>query len=308
MKIKVINFITIIIVITVITVIAFPSLIKLFPSIKLTETPSIQGIQFPTKISATIGEHFLTLSGWTSPQALVFLSSSGGNLSAQTLADQTGFFIFKFVFLPNQIGELSLIAQDSNGLVSSPLYLPEPPSNQDLFIENILLSPTLSLSKSELNPNETVIAFGKTFPNSKILVYQYSDPKTTLWKRIKEFIIKPAFAKTIPILEVESNNQGNFEFNLPSSQPAEQKIFVASLFGPDYSPKSFTLSFKTLSFWEQVAAILIFLLSKVYLWFETIAEDPTKIIWLEIPLLAFLFIRVLLREWVKKISADSHLR
>lgn len=271
------------------------------------EKPAVEGIQYVSRVSATVGENFLTLAGWTSPAALVSLTNSLGSLSTQTLADSTGFFLFKFIFLPNKIGELSLMAQDTNGLASTPLFLPEPPSNQDVFIENVLLPPTLSLAKGEILPNETAFAAGKAFPSSKVLVYLYSDPKTSLWAKIRELIIKAVSAKTAPILEVESDNGGDFEFNLPSIEPADLKIFVASIykkpeFSPqNYSPKSFTLSFKTLSFWELIANFLLSILTKIYLLVKKIAEDPTKIIWLEIPILGFLFLKVGLRGIMEKI-------
>lgn len=272
------------------------------------EKPAVEGIQYVSRVSATVGENFLTLTGWTSPKALVSLTNSLGSLSTQTLADSTGFFLFKFIFLPNKIGELSLIAQDTNGLVSAPLFLPEPPPNQDVFIENVLLAPTLGLAKSEILPGETAGASGKTVPHSKVLVYQYLDPKTTFWRKIKEFLIKSVMAKTAPILEVEADDGGNFEFNLPSTEPADLKIFVASIFQKpqlpseeNYSPKSFTLSFKTLSFWELMANFLLSILLKIYLLAKKIAEDPTRIIWLEIPILGFLFIKVGLRGITEKI-------
>lgn len=275
------------------------------------ETPSIKGtytIQYSTKISATVGEHFLTLSGWTSPYARVILSSSANSLFGQTTADETGFFLFKFIFLPYKIGELALLAQDVNGFSSPPLYLPEPPAGQDLFIENVLMPPTLSLSSGLVNYQQTVSASGKTFPNSKVAIYLYSAPKTTLWKIIQETIIKSVFAKAAPRLEIKSNENGNFEFNLPSIEPAQEKLFVASFFSKpeisekNYSPKSFTLSFETLSFWEKIAFSLLVLLVKIYYWLKGISANPTKIIILEIPIITFLLVSIIFRKYAEKIT------
>lgn len=270
------------------------------------DTSSVKGIQYAAKLSATVGEHFLTLSGWTSPSAKVTLSSSANSLYGQTTADETGFFIFKFIFLPYKIGELALLAKDVKGFSSPPLYLPEPPTGQDLFIENVLMPPTLSLSSGLINYQQTVSASGKTFPNSKVVIYLYSAPKTTLWKIIQETIIKSVFAKTAPKLEIESDENGNFEFNLPSVEPADEKLFVASFFSKpeisekNYSPKSFTLSFETLSFWEKIAYFLLLLLGKIYLWFRGISAEPTKIIVLEIPLMIFLFAKLIFRKYAEK--------
>lgn len=274
--------------------------------IKTISQPQVKGLEFHSFITAQVGENYLTLSGYTSPLAKIYLTSSLGNLKRETIADKQGFFLFQFVFLPQKTGELCLVAEDLEGLVSPPLFLPEPPPNQNLVIQDILMPPTLSLSEGEILPRKTAAAFGKTFPNSKVLVYQYLDPKFSLSDFIIEKIIKPAFAKTAPILEVESDDDGNFEFNLPSSQPSDLKIFVASIFQKpeffpkNYSPKSFTLSFKTLSWWELILNFLFFLLAKIYLLFEKIIQDPTRILWLEIPLLAILSLLVLIRSLKEK--------
>jgi len=288
----------------------FLGLSFIFPS-ESKQQMLVKGIQSSTKVSAVIGEKYLTLTGWSSPGARVVLSSSAGNLFQQTTADQTGFFVFQYVFLPERTGELSLIAQDREGLTSLPLFLPEPPSDYNVFIENILMPPTISLANGEVLPNETAQAAGRSFPQSRVLVYLYSDPKVSLWTRIQGLIVRQAKAKTAPILEVETDRNGNFEFNLPSYEPASQKIFVASLFekpelpGINYSPKSFTLSFKTLSFWDLLARFILFVLGRFWEMVRKIIEDPTKIIWLEIPILIFLFLKIGLRGITQKITHEE---
>ena len=268
------------------------------------EPPAVKGIQAPTKVSARIGEYYLTLSGWTSPAALVTLSSSANSLSGRVTADQNGFFIFRFVFLPNTVGELCLIAQDTSGQASPPLFLPEPANNQNTTIANILMPPTLNLSTGVVTNEETAIASGRTFPDSRVRVYLYSQPETTLWQIIQETVVKSVFAKTVPFLDIQSDTEGDFEFNLPSAEAAEQKVFVASFLKPNLagfkeeepaSPKSFTLSFKSLSFWEKIAYLFGLILIQAYLWLRAIIDDPVKIIWLEIPILSFLFVKILLR-------------
>jgi len=288
----------------------------------------VKGIQYITQVSARVGEYYLTLSGYTSPQALVILSSSTGNLSAQTTADQKGFFLFKMVFLPHKIGELSLISQDTDGLASPPVYLPEPSDSEgekDIFIENILLPPTVSFSSGSNDRENGSSAAGKTFPNSKVLVYLYADLKTTLWQKIKTVIVKTVFAKAAPRLETTSNDNGEFEFSLPSVEPAEQKLFVASLAEQislmtnqaratavqpqppettveNYSPKSFTLTFETYSIWEKIAAWIILGVARAIIWLRA---NPTNIIWLEIPILFILVVEILLRGWIEKILSEE---
>lgn len=272
------------------------------PDKKTTSSPTVKGIEHKTTISTVVGENYLYLSGYSSPFALIYLSSSIGNIKNNTMADETGFFRFQFVFLPQKTGELCLIAEDLDGQASPPLYLPEPPANRNIHIENVLMPPTLSLFKGKANPNETNAANGKTFPNSKILVYLYSDPYVSFWSKIKNLIIRGVWAKTAPRLEVESDSSGNFEFSLPSVEPADQNLFVASLLYGNYSPKSFTLSFSTLSLGDKILLVLLWILDLIYLFLKSIVEDPTKVIWLEVPILIFLFLKVLLRGWIEKIA------
>ena len=265
----------------------------------------VKGSQYSTKISATVGENYLTISGYTSPFAQVTLTSSAGNLNRETTADSTGFFVFKSIFLPKKIGEISLLAEDTAGLVSSPVFLPEPPNNQDVFIENILLSPTITVAESQINPGETISASGKTFPNSQIEVHLYADPKLVWWQTIKEVFVKTAQAKMAPNLTVLTDNLGNFEFNLPTSEPATQRIFVAGLLKNNYSPKSFTLSFKTLSWLDKLGSFLRDAIIPLFIWLNFIFKDPLRIIIIELFILAFLLIKIALAKPEKKAELTS---
>lgn len=318
LKIKITVLSVLVLALILLPVIAFFS----SKGIKPNQDNGVKGIQYVTQISARVGEYYLTLSGYTSPQALVILSSSTGNLSAQTPADQKGFFLFKMVFLPHKIGELALISQDTDGLATPPVYLPEPEAEKNIFIENILLPPTVSFSSGSNDRENGSSAAGKTFPNSKVLVYLYAETKTTLWQQLKEIIIKSVFAKTAPRLEVTSDDSGEFEFSLPSVEPAEQKLFVASLAEQlslmtnqakaaeeesgetveNYSPKSFTLTFATYSIWEKIAAFIILGIARLIIWLRA---NPSNIIWLEIPIIFILVVEILLRGWLEKTLSEE---
>jgi len=266
-------------------------------------------VSFTTQVSATVGENYLTITGYTSPQAKVILSSSAGNLYRQTFADNTGYFVFQAVLFPQNVGELSLISQDTNGFSSTPLFLPAPPPSQDVILQGLLMPPTIGLSTGENSYDQPSAVAGKTFPKSPVLIYLYADPEQSFWSTINTFgtnfwnlIVHQAFAKSAPRLEIESDENGDFEVNLPSVEPAMQKIFVASLFDKNYSPKSFTLTFATLSIWGKIGLFFRSLWEKVLDFFRSIAQDPTKIIWLEIPLLAILFLNLTFRWAVEKVS------
>jgi len=277
------------------------------PENNLAAVKGAQTISFTTQISATIGQNLLSITGYTSPQAVVILSSSAGNLSKETIADNNGYFVFTNVLLPEKVGELALISRDINGFASPPLFLPEPPANQSVAIEGILMPPTLGLSAGKNSYDQPSGLSGKTFPNAKVLIYLYADPEQSFWASINNFgtnlwqlVIHPAWAISAPRLEIESDENGNFEVNLPSVAPATQKIFVASLFDKNYSPKSFTLTFVTLSIWGKTGLFFRSLWEKILDFFRGIAQDPVRIIWLEIPLLAILFLTLTVRWTIDK--------
>lgn len=287
--------------------------------------PEVKGEEFLTRMTAIVGGNSLALSGFTSPFASVKLTSSNGSLYRLTTADKNGIFSFFQVPVSGPVGEISLIAQDTDGMTSPPLFLPQPGTNTDVTIADVLMPPTIYLSSGSNLFNQTAYSSGKSFPNSKILVYLYAEPKNDFWSKTWNFIVKSVFAKTAPRLLVETDEKGDFEFSLPTIEPAEQKIFVAGLLrraglteratiieqatgaqgkeqdwlyqteGEDYSPKSFTLSFKTLSFWQRLFAYLVSFLALLHYWLQTILNDPVKIIWLEIPLIIILFLTIIIR-------------
>jgi len=235
-------------------------------------------------VVARVGGYSINkLSGWTSPFAEVSLSSQG--VARKTTADETGFFIFNSVSLPDDPKELCLISQDVNQLPSFPLCLAPPPRNQNIEIRDILLSPTLSLDDGKIAAGKTTKASGMTFPHSSVEVYLFTEKDLSFWSRISVFLPflspithhfslltyhfspKSAFAANFPVYETKSNENGYFEFSLPSSSPSTNRLFVgaqkscpsdpsakalasaeASCEGG--SPKSNTLSFQIIGIWE----------------------------------------------------------
>lgn len=226
-------------------------------------------------VVARVGGYAInTLSGWTSPFAEVSLSFQGA--TRKTLADETGYFIFTSVPFPDIPEELCLISQDVNQLPSFPLCLAPPSQNQNPEIKDILLSPSLSLENSKISSGKTTKASGMTFPRSKIQVYLFTEKDLSFWTRISVVFpflspitsrlslityhlspFKSAYAANFPVYETESNENGYFEFSLPSSSPSNNRLFVSAqkLCSSESSctggsPKSNTLSFQIMGFWE----------------------------------------------------------
>ena len=236
-------------------------------------------------VSATIGESRLTLFGWTSPQSLVELQ--GQRVSESVIANEQGYFFFDRILLPaprsprsaSGVGEveptypeLCLSSIDSLSRVSFPTCLPPLPLGSfDISIGPVLLPPTLSLSKGNFLPNEQVIAQGLTIPNSEVNIFLANN----LTHSLRFSFIPSVYAYFIPRYQIKADANGHFEFNLPSSPPTSGtswKIFAAATYLGSPSPKSNTLTFRILGWWEwlweQIKLILglIVGLAKPYWW------------------------------------------
>ena len=222
-------------------------------------------------VSATIGESRLTLFGWTSPQSLVELQ--GQRVSESVIANDQGYFFFDRILLPRptlhlrgggappsagrhlggELGypELCLTSTDTQSRISFPTCLPPLPLGPfEISIGPVLLPPTLSLSKGNFLPNEQVIAQGLTIPDSEVNIFLANDiSKKSLISQFLNILISPINAYSLPRYQIRSDETGHFEFNLPASK-AEWKIFAAATYLGSPSPKSNTLTFRILGWWE----------------------------------------------------------
>lgn len=255
-------------------------------------------------VSATVGEPKLTLFGYTSPSAVVNLSGIG--VTSQTIADQTGYFYFDRIFLPipterwvsENITELAypelyLQVIDTNNRVSSPVILPTLPLGPyEISVGPILMSPTITVEKGSFQPGEQIIASGQTTPNSEVTIYLANDQQKGtldwLWKITPFSFLKPqkAYAYFIPKYQIVSDNNGNFQFNLPNNFTdgnISWKVFASSTYLNAPSPKSNSLSFSILNFWQwllmQIKIIILglFIILKPYLFWLILAFEAISI-------------------------------
>ena len=255
--------------------------------IRAAENPSEAQIT----VWATIGEPKLTVFGWTSPQALVELK--GQRVSELAVADETGYFYFDRVFLPPpkpNYPEICLSVVDRASRISSfPTCLPPlPPKLGEIRVGPVLLPPTLSLEQGEFLAGQQVKATGATFPKSKVKIFLANNNPTIeqLSNKANCFIVKllnglntPVYAHFLPQYEIQSDQQGNFEFNLPASYPQNWKVYATAEFQGSPSPKSVSLSFRVLSwwawFWQRAKEFLLATLAllKPHWWWLVIAGE-----------------------------------
>lgn len=264
-------------------------LFPLFPLFLPVITPpawatSPEPVPYQIKVSAAIGEPKLTLFGYTSPHAQVELK--GFRVFERTLANSDGYFVFDRIFLPPPkqdvflrevvYPELCLMALDTQGLTSFPLCLPPLPSGPfDIKAGPVLLPPTLTLEKGSFYAETQITARGQTIPNSQITIYlaNNSSGEPGLIHFFSNFLASPVQAYSLPEYKIEADQAGHFEFNLPAVQPATWKLFAATTYLESPSPKSNSLTFKIMGFWEwlweELKKILgaIFGLIRPYLFF-----------------------------------------
>jgi len=289
---------------------------------KKTLPPASQTIDVVARVG---GYAINTLSGWTSPFAEVSLSFQG--ITRKTLADETGFFIFTSVPFPDIPEELCLISQDVNQLPSFPLCLAPPSQNKNTEIKDILLSPSISLEESKISAGKTTKASGMTFPRSPVQVYLFTEKHLSFWVRItKNFqFIRSAFAANFPVYETESNENGYFEFSLPSSEPSTNHLFVSAIFNlpmgvnpaesaqnpresQSYSsPKSNTLSFQIIGLWGFLQLLWKYFLGWIIA-FRFNCDDLWLIVLIEILILMVLLFAVLAGKGKRKKETQRRLK
>jgi hypothetical protein len=218
---------------------------------------TVQKIKIPlnlsTSVTASVGGHIFDIEGWTSPWAQVKFYSTQGNLNLASIADDKGKFVFVNALAPRKVGELCFLSIDTNQNASPPLcFSPPPPPSTKTTIRGLVLPPTLTLEKTLGKPGETISAWGKTVPNSSVRVFLFEEENPPLREWL-EIIIPSVFAREGPALEIKSDGQGNFSFNLPSLKSNLWRLFVGAQIkqvGENPSPKSNILEFAAIPWWQ----------------------------------------------------------
>jgi len=247
----------------------------IFIIFQLTNPPFAFGQQLTTDhritVTASVGEPKLTLFGYTSPFAQVKLEGIG--VISETTSNKEGYFYFDRVFLPMPTNrwvsenkmelaypELYLLTVDTDKRASSPVLLPSLPLGPyEISVGPILMSPTISLEKGKYLPNEQVLANGQTTPISEVTIYLANQNKESFWQKL--FYLTPlsflyphqTMAYFIPKYQIKSDENGRFQFNLPANSQISGKpwkVFAGVNFLDSPSPKSNTLNFVVLSFWQ----------------------------------------------------------
>ena len=230
--------------------------------------------EIPITVSATVGEPKLTLFGYSSPHAQIELQ--GNQVFEGTIANEEGYFFFDRAFLPwptPNYPELCLTAIDTQQRPSFPLCLPPLPTGPyEITVGPVLLPPTISLEKGNFLPGEQVTAQGSTIPNTEVTIFLASEARQGISpgvtgtgspgvKELASRIVKKAYAYSLPQYQIRSDENGNFEFNLPANWPTTWRIFAAAKHLDSPTPKSNSLEFNVLSWWQWLWEMFLALLA-----------------------------------------------
>ena len=248
-------------------------------------------VSYEITVSTSIGEPKLTLFGYTSPHALVQLE--GRQVAEEVIAGENGFFFFDRIFLPKpaspsqggpnpQYPELCLNSIDTQSRISFPNCLPPLPTGPfNMSVGPVLLPPTFTLTKGSFFPKEQIVASGLTIPNSNVMIFLANDvTKKSFFSRL----VPETFAYNLPQYQTQADQNGHFEFNLPTIKRSNWKIFAGANWQNFPTPKSNTLNFKIQSWWEWFWARIKWLLgvvlglSRPFLWSIIVLIELTIVV------------------------------
>jgi len=243
-----------------------------------------------TTVSGHVGGYIFDIEGLTSPWAQVEFSSTQGNVNLVAIADNEGVFRFHNALVPRQTGDFCFTSIDTHQRSSSPLCFSPPAHNTKTVIRGIILPPTISLEKDVFRQGESNAAEGATTPDSPTKVYLFEEERISFWELldvalpISHFFLSPKFqifAREGPSLTVNTNDKGEFSFNLPTHKSTVWKLFVGTQktqLGENPSPKSNIIQFAALSWWQWFLLKIFIALAKALNLIKNLFLNPIFII------------------------------
>lgn len=123
-----------------------------------------------SRVTATVGEYYLNLSGYTSPFASVSLYIDNIFIRG-TIADEKGNFSISQVLIKLGLSKFCLKTSDVKHLGESDSCITIAPISGSFEKQDIFLSPTLGLSKNKIPENSSTIAYGYTKPGADVTLY-----------------------------------------------------------------------------------------------------------------------------------------
>lgn len=219
-----------------------------------------------TSVIATLGDFYLSLSGYISPFASIVLTSDGIFIRA-TVADQYGNFSISQILIKRGFSHFCLDAIDFRRIGESFTCFSIPPAQGSVIIKDIFLPPTLGLSRTEIAEGSEAVAFGYTMPGA-IVTLNIDGKKLT----------------------TTADKTGYYEFHLKGLKAGTYTLFATANYkSKDSLSPSKKLQLKSLSWWEQFIAFLKEIWKKILQFF---ISSPLGLLWLVIPVIIPIIILV----------------
>ena len=210
------------------------------PTTQATTTPTITSSPTPLPI-----EEKLIIYGYAPSFSDVYMEGIGVSENTKTVGD--GYFEFTNLTFPTLLSglvghlypEICIWSKDLLDRKTPPTCIP--PLSLAILTRKIgpvLLSPTLGIESSKIPQGKQVIAYGTTTPNTEVNIFLANKDIKSIFQIIPEIS-----AFSLPKYSITSNQKGYFEFTLPTSDSDSWKVYAASNYQGNNSPKSYTLSF-----------------------------------------------------------------
>ena len=217
-------------------------------------------------VSATIGEYYLSVSGYISPFASVALIIDGIYYRG-TVADAQGNFSISGVRIKAGLTGFCLQAKDFHNLGESYSCFKVPPASGNIVKKDIFLPPTLALQRSEIAVGSSVLAFGYTMPGATVRLHIAGR-----------------------ILTVKADKNGYFVVTIEGLQAGEYQLYADATYnGHDSVAPSRFLKLKALGLWEQFIAFLY----GIWKWLIGLfIGTGIGLLWIGMPIIILIFILI----------------
>jgi len=230
----------------------------------------------PVKVTARVGEFYLSLSGYASPYASVILTS-GGVFYRSAVADQNGSWSINDILINKNFSSFCLQHIDYKNIGESTTCLTVPPATADIIKKDIFLPPTIGLQRSEIIAGGNAVVFGYTMPGSTVTIHL---------KNGKSYVVL-------------ADLNGYYELTLKNLEAGSYELYATAVYNgiPSENPSN-TLKLVALSWWDQLLVWLKKLLQ--WLW-SVITGFGLGPLWLVLPLIPFI-IYLLVRLWPERFT------
>jgi hypothetical protein len=227
----------------------------------------------PFRVSAQVGEFYLSVAGYISPYSSVVLISDGVFYRA-AVADAYGNFSISQVLIRKGFSHFCLQAVDFRRLGSSETCFEVPPANGDVVMKDIFLPPTIGLQRNEISAGSDAVVFGYTMPGASVVIHLNNGESFT----------------------VTADTNGYYEYHIKSVKAGYYTLFADATYKGKPSTKSTqTIYLKALSVSQQLSRLA----GNLWKWLTPLLSNP---LWWGIPLL-ILITYLTFRIWPEKFTA-----